>query len=184
MSDTWTKTTIGEFAPFAYGKSLPERRRDADGAVAVYGSAGIVGVHTAALLTGPTIIIGRKGSIGLVHWSSGPCWPIDTTFYVEAAEHRDLRFTFYLLRSLGLTSMNSDSAIPGLNRDAAHRLLVQVPPLEEQAAIGDYLGRLDDRMEINIQMNRTLASLRDRLAGPLLAGELSPTEVVDRLVEA
>jgi type I restriction enzyme S subunit len=88
MAGEWRETTIGEFAPFAYGKALPEHRRDSSGDVHVFGSNGVVGFHGEALTSGPTVIIGRKGTVGAVHYSPNPCWPIDTTFYVVDPDPR------------------------------------------------------------------------------------------------
>src|SRR5665648_508701 len=76
---------IGEIAPFVYGKALPERARNAAGSVRVYGSNGVVGAHDAPLTGGPTVIVGRKGTVGAVHYSADPCWPIDTTFFIEGS---------------------------------------------------------------------------------------------------
>ena len=70
----WRKTTLGEFAPFTYGKGLPKSKRNPDGGIPIYGSNGVIGFHDEALTNGPTIIIGRKGTIGRVHHSPVPCW--------------------------------------------------------------------------------------------------------------
>ena len=55
-------TTVGEFAPFTYGKGLPAGKRNLSGHFAVFGSNGIVGWHDTALTDGPTVVIGRKGT--------------------------------------------------------------------------------------------------------------------------
>src|SRR5690606_31442570 len=68
-------------------------------------------------------------------------------------------FKYYLLKSLGLDRMNADSAVPGLNRDAAHARAIRVPPLSEQRAIAHILGTLDDKIELNRRMNATLEAI-------------------------
>ena len=158
MGGEWVETTVGNFCPFQYGKGLPESKRQ-PGAYPVFGSNGQVGSHVEPLVNGPGIIIGRKGTVGAVHFSKKPFWPIDTTFYVVEAEHRDLRFTYYLLCALGLDQMNADSAVPGLNRNAAHARRILVPPLSEQRAIAHILGKLDDKIELNRRMNETLEAM-------------------------
>lgn len=125
----------------------------------MYGSNGIIGWHDRALTNGPTVIIGRKGTVGKVRYSPVSCWPIDTTFYVEASAERDVRFVYFLLSALGLETMNSDSAVPGLNRDAAHSRSILVPRIAEQRVIADILGTLDDKIELNRQMNETLEAM-------------------------
>jgi len=159
MADEWQETTIGDFAPFTYGKGLPESQRDSSGNKPVFGSNGIVGYHNRALTAGPTVVIGRKGTAGAVHYSFEACWPIDTTFYIVDDDPYVLRFKYYLLKSLKLEHMNADSAVPGLNREAAHALKVVVPPLPEQRAIAAVLGALDDKIELNRRMNRTLEAI-------------------------
>ena len=155
----WQETIIGNFAPFNYGKGLPERQRDPFGNVPVFGSSGIVGFHAEALTAGPTVIIGRKGTVGAVYFSSKECWPIDTTFFVEDKEALNARFKYYLFKSLGLEHMNADSAVPGLNREAVHARSIRVPPLPEQRAIAHILGTLDDKIELNRRMSQTLEAI-------------------------
>ena len=159
MADEWQEMTLVEFAPFNYGKGLPEARRNPQGKVPVFGSNGIVGYHDSGLTVGPVVIIGRKGTVGAVHYSQVPCWPIDTTFYVLDDDPLLLRFKFYLLKSLGLENMNADSAVPGLNREAAHARRISIPPPPEQRAIAHILGTLDDKIELNRRMNETLEAI-------------------------
>lgn len=164
MESEWEETSVGTFCPFKYGKGLPEKNRNKNGNVKVYGSNGAVGVHDQALVDGPGIIIGRKGTIGTVTFSPAPFWPIDTTYYITTdSETRDLRYTYYLLKSLGLERMNADSAVPGLNRDAAHAKKIKVCPLPEQCVIARILSSLDDKIELNRQMNATLEAIAQAL---------------------
>lgn len=144
----WQRLLLGDFAPLSYGKSLPEPSRVA-GKVQVYGSNGVVGAHSQYLVQDPMVVIGRKGSIGEVHYAPSGGWPIDTTFYVTGGLARDVRFSYYLLKYLDMRHMSSDSAVPGLNRGAAHALEVLIPPPPEQRAIAEVLGALDDKIEAN-----------------------------------
>ena len=154
----WQTTTVGEFAPFTYGKGLTASKRLA-GQVPVFGSNGIVGWHDTAWTDGPTVIIGRKGTVGAVHYSPIPCWPIDTTFFVSGSDAALVRFKYYALKILGLEHMNSDSAVPGLNRNDAHARELQVPPEPEQRRIAHILGTLDDKIALNRRMNETLEEM-------------------------
>lgn len=159
MHEKWVKSTVGEFCQFKYGKNLPKGVRTSSGSIAVYGSNGVIDYHTIPLVKSSGVIIGRKGTIGSIHFSKLPFWPIDTTFYIENINNRCIRFAFYLLKSLKLNNMNSDSAVPGLNREAVHNLSIHIPPLKEQRAIADILGALDDKIELNQQMNKTLEAM-------------------------
>jgi type I restriction enzyme S subunit len=81
------------------------------------------------------LIIGRKGSIGEVHQSDGPCSPIDTTYFVDDFCNQPIRFWYYRLKSLRLAELNRATALPGLNRQDAYDLEITLPPLAEQRRI-------------------------------------------------
>lgn len=141
--DGWRLVTLGDVCEFKYGKSLPETAR-AGGNVPVFGSNGEVGRHDEPLTAGPTIIIGRKGSFGEIAYSPVPCWPIDTTYYVdETATNADLRWLKHRLAALGLTALNRAAAVPGLNREDAYRLRLLLPPVPEQKRIAEILDHAE-----------------------------------------
>ena len=77
LPSRWAETTIGEVLQFNYGKGLPERNRSGSG-FPVYGSNGVVGYHEKAIVSAESLIVGRKGSVGEVHHSQGPCWPSES----------------------------------------------------------------------------------------------------------
>ena len=141
---TWGRVNLGSVCQFRYGKSLPAKARSGS-SFPVVGSGGVVGYHDQALLNGPGIVVGRKGSIGSVTWLDDPYWPIDTAYYIETDPALiDLRYLFHALKSLPLESMNKSAAIPGLNRDDAYRLEITLPPLDEQRRIADILDRASE----------------------------------------
>lgn len=146
----WTRTKFGEIYELVYGKSLTKAARNTDGAYPVYGSSGIVDYHDAFLVEGPAIVVGRKGAAGAVTFSRGPCWPIDTTYYVRDCEHIDIRYSYYFLTSLRLGQFDRSTAIPGLNRDDAYDLAVNLPPLSEQRRIVAKIEELFSEMDKGI----------------------------------
>lgn len=155
-----------------YGKALPATRRS-PGDVPVYGSGGIVGMHNQHLVDGPGIVVGRKGTVGTIHWSQKKFFPIDTTFYVEVRRPEvPIEFLFFMLRKLGLDSMNSDSAVPGLNRANTLALRIQLPQQEELARFAVKIRPLFElKHSLSVQSN-CLKELRDTLLPKLMSGEL------------
>jgi len=135
--------SVGDICEFSYGASLPEAKRKT-GPFPVYGSNGPVGWHSQSLTHGPTLIIGRKGSIGRVHYSSLPCFPIDTTYFIEKTKLPcSLRWLYYALNTLNLPDMNKAAAVPGLNRNDAYEKKLAVPPLAEQECVVALLDKAD-----------------------------------------
>ena len=137
----WQLLKLGDIAEFKYGKALPAANRDS-GEFPVFGSNGIVGSHSKWLSQAPTIVIGRKGSVGEICFSNKNCSPIDTTYYIDNFEALNPKFCFYLLKNLRLGELNKSTAIPGLNRQDAYDLEVAIPPLAEQTRIAQKLDEL------------------------------------------
>ncbi|WP_169799255.1 restriction endonuclease subunit S [Nocardioides jensenii] len=134
---------MGDILELSYGKALKGSDRDG-GNVPVVGSGGIVGGHSTGITDSPTIVVGRKGSIGSVTWIDGPAWPIDTAYFVKPKrDDLDRRWAYWMLKSLRMETMNKSAAVPGLNRDDVYRLNVALPPLPEQRRIAAILDHVD-----------------------------------------
>jgi type I restriction enzyme S subunit len=175
----WGIGRISDFLNLAYGKSLPAGSRNL-GNVPVYGSGGVTGFHDVALIDAEAIIVGRKGTVGSLYWEQSPSFPIDTVFYVQPLV--PLPFCYHLLESLPLRDMNTDAAVPGLNRENVYRLKVTSPPqvlLEDFSALARIL-----RSQISSLQNesRSLAQLRDTLLPKLISGELRVSDA-ERWIE-
>ncbi|MEU0400395.1 restriction endonuclease subunit S [Streptomyces sp. NPDC006197] len=164
--------TLGDVVELRYGKALAAHVRT-PGDVPVFGSGGVGGYHAEALVRGPGIIVGRKGTVGSVYWSDADFFPIDTTFYVARRTDRvSLEYMYFALRSLGLEHMNADSAVPGLNRDRAHSLGLSVPA---ENAMREFTSKVNDLFSLRrsrFAESAVLATLRDTLLPQLMSGRL------------
>ncbi len=171
VADTAGNERVGDLIELKYGKALPAAERTA-GEFPVYGSGGVAGLHDARLVDGPGVIVGRKGTVGAVYWSEQGFFPIDTTFYVELRRRNvPLEFAFYLLKHLGLERMNSDSAVPGLNRSNVLALEVRVPGEPALRQFHDVVRPLFLLRESLSIESAALARLRDALSPRLMSGE-------------
>jgi type I restriction enzyme S subunit len=177
----WRVARIDEFMELAYGKALKATDRIA-GEVPVYGSGGITGFHNESLTTGPSIIIGRKGTVGSLYWEDQAFFAIDTVFYVRTAN--PMTYCYYLLQTLGLTEMNTDAAVPGLNRGNVYRLTVPFPGAEILRAFDVIVGVIRERIFSNSQHAQTLSTLRDTLLPRLISGQLRLPEAQAAAEEA
>ncbi|MCY4612201.1 MAG: restriction endonuclease subunit S [Nitrospira sp.] len=161
----WQTKRLGDVLQLNYGKSLPVKSR-VEGPIPVYGSNGVVGSHTEAIVDAPGLIVGRKGSAGQVHLSRGPFCPIDTTFYVTAndAPDTDLEFLFYLLQHINLTRIIGDVGVPGLNREMAYMEQVRFPAtLSEQKKIAHILSTVQRAIEAQERIIQTTTELKKTL---------------------
>lgn len=168
LPDGWERKPLGEVAPLNYGKALKEEDR-APGAVPVYGSSGVVGMHDAPLVRDRGIIVGRKGNVGSVFWSDRPFWPIDTVYFV-APEASSL-FLYHALRLVPFQS--SDVAVPGLNRGYAHSIELLVPPPRMRDAFEEIVSPMFLQHANLREQNEKLRAARDLLLPRLMSGEIA-----------
>jgi type I restriction enzyme S subunit len=161
---------LGDLAELRYGKALPAASRR-PGRVPVYGSGGVVGAHDLALVSGPGIVVGRKGTAGAVHWSQRDFFPIDTVFYVaRAADDVPLEFLFFALRRLGLAGLRSDSAVPGLSRASVLTSRLPVPGPGSLREFHREVRPLFALRESLATQSVALAALRDEVLSPVPLG--------------
>jgi type I restriction enzyme S subunit len=169
----WEVKTLGEVIELAYGKPLKAEDRK-NGPVCVYGANGPVGWHDKKLVSGPGIVVGRKGNPGVVTWTHGDFYPIDTTFYVEPiGACRSLYFLYYALSLHNLANLSADSAVPGLNRNHAYMSKQVIPSQPVLTAFDSQIAPIFAAIHANEEQSRSLATVRDTLLPKLLSGELT-----------
>lgn len=148
-----------------YGKALKSEERNGTGEHIVYGSSGPIGKHTQTIVTYPTLIIGRKGSVGTVTYAPQGGWAIDTAFYTELVNSRevDIRYLYYALRDANLERHTITTSIPGLNRDDIYKTTIPLPSFEEQKRIAAILDKADalreKRRQVIAKLNVLLQSV-------------------------
>lgn len=177
----WKVRKLEDYLELAYGKSLPAKQRKL-GSVAVYGSGGVAGTHDTPLVEGPVVIVGRKGTVGSLYWEDGPAFPIDTVFYV-VPRVGSLLFSYHLLSVQPLKDMNTDAAVPGLNRGNAYRLEFPRPHEQLIQAFENLVAPLWKRRAANLKEVETLAQTRDLLLPKLMSGEIRLRDA-EKAVEA
>ncbi len=82
---------------------------------------------------------------------------------LRGTKRLDNRFLKYVIASKAFTdhvlAVQTGTAVPHISGDQIKGFELLLPPLREQSAIGNVLGRLDDKIELNQQMNETLEAM-------------------------
>jgi type I restriction enzyme S subunit len=160
----WLPLKLGDLLSLEYGKALARPLRTEHGSVVVAGSNGSDGFHDLALVKGPGIVVGRKGSAGKVTWIDSDFWPIDTTFYVEHdSAVTNIRWLYHLLQSKKLERLNKATGVPGLTRNDAYAEPCLLPPPTEQARIAALLDEVDGLRVLQREADTQIARLRSAL---------------------
>ncbi len=166
----WEGKRVGNLLELVYGKALKSTDRQ-KGTVPVYGSGGITGYHNTALVPHGSIIVGRKGTVGSLYWEDEPFFPIDTTYYVRPLT-ASLTYCYYAMQTLGLEKMNTDAAVPGLNRENAYRRELVRADSSVMLKFDEDVSTLREAIRTNLDAIRVLTDLRDSLLPRLLSGEV------------
>ena len=155
----WKEIKLGELLNFRRGHDLPKTKM-LDGNIPVVGSNGIIGFHNEVTTKAPCLTIGRSGNIGNPCYINKDCWAHNTSLYVDDFKGNDPKYLYYLLKTLNLGHYGGGSAVPTLNRNHIHPIEIKATiNLAEQKAIAHILSTLDDKIEVNNQINKTLDNM-------------------------
>ncbi len=171
IPEGWEVGRLEDTLELAYGKGLKKTDR-IDGDVSVYGSGGVTGTHNIALVEGPGIIVGRKGTVGSLYWEDSAFYPIDTVFYANPKSYFPLSYLYYLLKTLNLNDMNTDAAVPGLNRNNAYRLEIVKASKDIVDTFGLSVSLFRNKIKSLNKESEQLKNTRDTLLPKLLSGEI------------
>ena len=171
----WNLSMLKYTARLVYGDTLISENRDS-GAVPVYGSNGIIDAHSSANTLSPTIIVGRKGSLGKVQYSDVPCFVIDTAYFIDKrTSHANLCWLYYVLQALKLERFR-DSVIPGLKREYTESQSIPLITEEEQTQIVDFLDRktqqIDELISTEGRKIELLKEYRQSLISEAVTGKI------------
>lgn len=82
---------------------------------------------------------------------------------LRGSDSLDQRFLYYLIGSRAFTdhvlAVQTGTAVPHISGKQIQSFEFILPPLDEQQAIASVLGSLDDKIELNRRMNRTLEQM-------------------------
>ena len=163
MMSEWKEYKLGDLVTFQRGHDLP-RTEMIEGIFPVAGSNSIIGFHNKFTTKSPGITIGRSGNIGNPQLHKTDFWAHNTVLYVKEFKKVDPGYFYYLLKTLDFTQLNSGSAVPSLNRNFIHPFVVSIPEsIKTQTAIAEILSSLDDKIELNNNINKELENLAQTL---------------------
>ncbi len=144
----WKPAILQDLVHLQRGFDITKAQQSA-GEVPVISSSGVNSWHNEAKVDGPGVIIGRKGTLGSVHFSESDYWPHDTTLWSKSLNGNSSRFVYFALKCLNLERFNVGGANPTLNRNHIHGLPIYLPDRDTQDRITEILSTYDDLIENN-----------------------------------
>ena len=159
----WQLKRLKFAVTFQRGHDLPASER-VEGDVPVVSSAGPSSYHDKAAARGPGIVTGRYGTIGTFYLVDGDYWPLNTTLYSIDLHGNQPRFLWYMLHILSdvFVVNSAKSAVPGVDRNDLHEVLIAIPPNDEQSEISRHLdGELHGFEQLSSHVDAALNRLRE-----------------------
>lgn len=154
LPDTWESVRLDVVAQVKYGKANPGE----SGSIPVVGSGGVFSHTKTALVDHPTIVVGRKGTAGRVWFSRSPCYPSDTTFYLQWKRDIDATFLFHFMGANPLSGAHAKTTLPSLQKHCLESMVIPLPPLSEQKAIAGVLSAIQQATEAQ---DKVIAAARE-----------------------
>jgi type I restriction enzyme S subunit len=147
IPEDWSVCPIADIAPLQRGFDLPSEKV-INGPYPVVYSNGVLAFHKCALCQGPSVVTGRSGTLGKIHFIESDYWPHNTTLWVTRFNENSPRYIFYLFNFIRFERFASGSGVPTLNRNDAHAFRVALAPqIAEQEAIAEALTDADALIE-------------------------------------
>ena len=152
----WNKYELGELIDLKSGKSRPKEF----GEYPVYGGNGILDYTNQFNVSDETIIIGRVGAYcGSVYFENKKIWISDNALFAKAKKENNSKFLYYYLKDKNLNRLAGGSSHPLLTQGQLNQIEVEVPDEPTQHRIASILSSLDDAIELNKQINKTLEEM-------------------------
>jgi type I restriction enzyme S subunit len=170
-STAWPAEQLGHLFELKRGYDLPARDRR-PGLFPIVSSSGITGFHETFMARGPGIITGRYGTLGEVHLVWDEFWPLNTSLYVKDFKGTPFLYVFWLLRHVLPDQKGSAAAVPGLNRNDLHSLLINAPPLSGMQDFHNLCLPLANQTRFLAESIQNLRRTRDLLLPRLLSGQI------------
>jgi len=171
LPEGWLEVMLGELCKITYGKEWKDVACS-ESAYPVYGTGGVIGYASSPLYSGPSILLGRKGTIDNPVYINGPFWAVDTTFYTEIKKEMDSKFTFFLFCCIHWRRYNEASGVPSLSRSTIERIKLAIPSQPEQTCIAAVLSTCDREIELLKKKQEKLKEQKKGLMQKLLTGEV------------
>ena len=154
------KLKLEKICTFFNGRIKPNSK----GKIPVYGGNGIIS-YTDQYNADNILVIGRVGAYcGNAFYSRNKCWVSDNAIGIILNENvSNIKYIFYFLEKMNIRNLAIGSSQPLITQDILKNIEIDLTSLEEQKRIADILTALDDKIELNNQMNQTLEEIASLL---------------------
>lgn len=138
------------------------QREKRQGMFRYYGAQGVIDHVDDYIFEGTYLLIAEDGENlkskkqNIAQVVDGQFWVNNHAHIVQGNEQCDTRFLCYLINSMDLSGYITGSAQPKLSQANLNAVTLSLPTLAEQKRIVEYLYMLDQKIDVNRQINDNL----------------------------
>ena len=170
----WEEKRLENILTVRYGK---DHKALSKGSIPVLGTGGVIRFVNKSLHKGPSVLIGRKGTINRPYFVTKPFWAVDTVFYSDIHNRYVPFFVFLIVHCVNWLKYNEATGVPSLNITIIHRMKVFVSPHpDEQKKIADALSAVDAKIVALGRKRDLLKEYKRGLMQKLFSRELRFTD--------
>lgn len=111
-----------------------------DGDYPVIGSGGEFKRASEWLYDGPSVLLGRKGTIDRPLFINGKFWVVDTMFYTKIKENINPKYAYYCSKIIPFDFFSSSTALPSMTQDDLKSIKFSIPKnYDEQEKVVEFI---------------------------------------------
>ena len=175
----WVSTPLKRLVRIGNGKDYKHIEVE-EGGYPVYGTGGVFSKCSEYLHTGPSVLLGRKGTINNPLFVTEPFWTSDTIYFTIIDESKIIpSLLFRLVHQIPFDLFSYGSAIPSMTKTDYEEMKFPLPPLSEQEEIVSYLDEqtqlIDKTKSVEERRIELLKEYRQSLISEVVTGKRKVT---------
>lgn len=157
------------------------QREKRQGTFRYYGAQGVIDHVDDYIYDGTYLLIAEDGENlkskkqNIAQVVDGQFWVNNHAHIVQGNEQCDTRFLCYLINSMDLSGYVTGSAQPKLSQANLNAITLSLPTLVEQKRIVEYLYMLDQKIDVNRQINDNLQQQAQAIYASMFVDNAEPT---------
>lgn len=140
----WEQRKLVDVCKTYQPKTIAAKSLSPNGEYDVYGANGIIGKHTEYNHDSPEVIVGCRGTCGVVHITQPKSWINGNAMVIHPNDPAmfNLGFLYYLVRSVDYSKVITGVAQPQITRANLSKVIINIPSIAEQEGIAGELDAL------------------------------------------
>ncbi len=154
------------------------------GDIPVFGTGGLMTNVDDYIYDGESVFIGRKGTINKPFYHMGRFWTVDTLFYTHSFRRVLPKFVLPLFERTNWLLYNEASGVPSLSKSTIENISTNIPSIEEQVKISEFLTLINERIETQKKIIDKLKKLKSAINSALLINDCWDEYTIGDLCES